>query len=469
MNYQESLAYLEELQVFGMNFGLVRMERMMFLLGDPQKKYKTIHVTGTNGKGSVTAMLASCLQAAGIHAGMYISPHLSSYTERVVIDGKPVSEVDLADALSVVRDICEFMVGEGDEHPTQFEVLTAAAFYLFAKKQVEYAVIEVGLGGLLDSTNVIVPELSVITNVTLEHADKCGGTLEGIAEHKAGIIKENVPVVTGADGIALEIIQKTAKEKNALCYVMGEDFSAEAKRPMGQLSIPPNLGTTYNPHDKVLTDMQIEAMSKLRLDCTDCTPEEQLIEFRGARAPFASLEYKLSLLGIYQAANSSLAAAAFMVLAENDLRFTQRALKHGMKNVSWAGRFELIKGYTVKVLIDGAHNPAGVDSLRRSLDFYFAHEKRIFVLGMLRDKSFASMLKELLRPEDTVILTTPLSERAAAPTELLPYVCSQEKYAEAEPDKALQRGLELAEQKDAMLICAGSLYLIGYLRAKLVK
>ena len=186
MNYQEALEYLEDLNVFGVNLGLARIQRLMFLLGDPQKQYKTIHVTGTNGKGSVTAMLASCLQAAGIRTGMYISPHLSSYTERMVIDGQPVSKQQFAETLSVVRDICEFMQGEGDEHPTQFEVLTAAAFLLFQKAGVEYAVIEVGLGGLLDSTNVIVPEVSVITNVTFEHADKCGGTLEGIATHKAG-------------------------------------------------------------------------------------------------------------------------------------------------------------------------------------------------------------------------------------------------------------------------------------------
>jgi len=468
MNYQEALSYLEELQIFGMNFGLSRMERMMFLLGEPQKAYRTIHITGTNGKGSATAMLAACLQAAGVHAGMYISPHLSSYTERVVIDGSPAAEEELADALSVVRDICEFMTGEGDEHPTQFEVLTAAAFYLFKKAGVEYAVIEVGLGGLLDSTNIIVPEVSVITNVTMEHADKCGGTLEGIASHKAGIIKPGVPVVTGASGMPLDIIRQTAREKGCVCYAAGEDFAAEAIKPLGQLSIPPNLGSVYNPQDKLLTDMQMEAMSRLHLDCSECTPEEQLIAFTGRRAPFANISYKLSLLGLHQAGNSGLAAAAFMVLAANDLRFTQRALKQGMKQVVWPGRFELFRRGQTGVLIDGAHNPAGVDALRQSLDYYFPQEKRVFVLGMLRDKNFSSMLAQLLRPEDTAVLTTPFSERAAKPDELLPYACCAHKEAEAEPVRALARGLELAEKENALLICAGSLYLIGYLREKLV-
>lgn len=473
MDYKESLAYLDELNVFGVNLGLKRIERLLFLLGDPQKKYKTIHVTGTNGKGSVTAMLAAGLQAAGIKTAMYTSPHLSSYTERMVIDGKPVSERQFADSLSVVRDICEFMAGEGDEHPTQFEVITAAAFLLFAKLEVEYAVIEVGLGGLLDSTNVIVPEVAIITNVTFEHADKCGGTLEGIAEHKAGIIKEGVPVVTGAEGIALDIIRKTAAEKHAPCYIMGEDFVGEAMRPLGQLSIPPNLGATGTAaQDRRLTDMQIEALSKLHMDCNECSEAEQLVGFTAKNTMFGNMDYKLSLLGLHQVSNSAIAAAAMMVLAANDLRFTRRTIKQGMKNVTWPGRFELIGGYAHKVLIDGAHNPAGIKVLRASLDYYFPAEKRIFVLGILKDKDFEHMLSMLLRPEDVVVLTTPNSERAADPAELLQYVPTEHKEAIGDPEQALNKGLELAkntdQSKNTLLICAGSLYLIGALRELLV-
>ncbi|WP_407397491.1 bifunctional folylpolyglutamate synthase/dihydrofolate synthase, partial [Anaerovibrio sp.] len=189
MNYSEAMDYLEELNVFGMSLGLDRIKRLLDLMGNPQNTYKTIHITGTNGKGSVTCMLAEILKKSGISVGMYTSPHLDSYTERVIINGDEISQEKMAAAITVVRDLCDFMVGEGNEHPTQFEVLTAAAFYIFMKEKVEYAVIEVGLGGLLDSTNVITPEVSVITNVSFEHADKCGGTLDGIAKHKAGIIK----------------------------------------------------------------------------------------------------------------------------------------------------------------------------------------------------------------------------------------------------------------------------------------
>lgn len=477
MNYQESLAYLDELCVFGINLGLARIEKLLYLLGEPQKQYKTIHVTGTNGKGSVTAMVTSMLKAAGIRTGMYISPHLSSYTERMVIEGKPVTEERFAETISLVKDICDFMQSQGEEHPTQFEVITAAAFLLFQKEKVEYAVIEVGLGGLLDSTNVIVPEASVITNISFEHADKCGGTLQGIAEHKAGIIKAGVPVVTGAEGEALEIIRAKAQELGCQISVMGEAFEAEPLRPLGQLSVPPNLGATgIAVQDKALMDMQMEALSKLPFSGSVCGHGQQLVAFKGKSAIFGTLDYKLNLLGLHQVANSALAAAVIMVLAQEDLRLTPKVIRQGMAQVVWPGRFELMPGYPHKVLIDGAHNPAGITTLRKSLDYYFPYGKRIFVLGILKDKDFAGMLEILLRPEDAVVFTTPNSERAADPVDLLPLAQTAVKEAVGDPVKALQRGMELAqaasEAEDAeekLLICAGSLYLIGALREYILR
>lgn len=227
MTYEEALAYLEGLNTFGIKLGLVRVKRLLALMGDPQERYKTIHVTGTNGKGSTTAMLTEILSQAKIKTGMYTSPHLVSYTERIQIDQQDITEAEFAACIYTVKQFVDQMIADGEEHPTQFEVITAAAFYYFAKMQVEYAVIEVGLGGLLDSTNVIVPEVSVITNVTFEHADRCGGTLAGIAEHKAGIIKDGVPLITAAKGETLEIIRGIAAQKNADVFVAGEDFFSE--------------------------------------------------------------------------------------------------------------------------------------------------------------------------------------------------------------------------------------------------
>ena len=472
MTYQESMEYLEELNVFGVSLGLVRITKLLELMGNPQQAYKTVHVTGTNGKGSVSSMVTGILQESGIKTGLYTSPHLSSYTERMKIDGRECSEEDFAVALTVVRDVCQFMTGSGAEQPTQFEVLTAAAFWLFKEKKVEYAVIEVGLGGLLDSTNVIVPAVSVITNVSLEHADKCGGTLQGIAEHKAGIIKAGVPVVTGATDMPLQVIRATAAKLQAPVYVMGEDFQGDAQKPLAQLSIPPSLGmTTGGKLDKHLTDMQIEALSKLPM--TNCATEAltkkriQLVGFQGKKAIFGNLNYRLSLLGLYQIGNSAIAAATAMVLATEDLRITPHSIKQAMAQAAWPGRFELMTLEQQSVLLDGAHNPAGIKMLRQSLDYYFPEEKRIFVLGILHDKDFTSMLSMLLRPEDVVVLTTPLSERAADPQELLTLVANQQKEAVAEPEQALARGLALGKsqgQADSLVICAGSLYLIGSLR-----
>ena len=473
MNYSEAMEYLEELNVFGVSLGLVRIKKLLELMGNPQNAYKTIHVTGTNGKGSVTCMLTDILRKSGIRTGMYISPHLESYTERVVIDGDQVSQEKLATALTVVRDLCDFMVGEGDEHPTQFEVLTAAAFYLFKQDQVEYAVIEVGLGGLLDSTNVITPEVSVITNVSLEHADKCGGTLEGIAEHKAGIVKPGVPVLTGAEGRALEIIQKVARDNKSAIYVAGVDFTSKPVKPLGQLSIPPNLGNTslgnMNPS---MVDLQIEALSALpygRCAVDGEKSKNQLVEFTAHTDQMGDLDYRLGMLGLYQVFNSGIAVAAAMLLAVNDLRITKSAIKKALQSAKWPGRFEVVPKTGYELIIDGAHNPAGIIRLRESLDYYYPEQQRIFVLGILKDKDFAQMLATLLRPEDMVLFTTPLSQRAAKPEELLEIASVAHKEAVDDPKAALERGMDLTEAsvnegKETVLICAGSLYLIGYLR-----
>ena len=227
MTYQESLAYLESLATFGSQLGLVRIEKLLDLMGNPQNRYKTIHVTGTNGKGSTAAMLTAILTAAGISTALYTSPHLEQYTERMTVNNSQVSAQDFAGVIAYTAHFVAQMAQAGFDHPTEFEVLTAAAFQLFAQKKVEYAVIEVGLGGLLDSTNVIVPELAVITNVTLDHTDRCGTTVEQIAVHKAGIIKQGRPVLTAATGAALTVIREQAVKLSSALTVYGQDFFSE--------------------------------------------------------------------------------------------------------------------------------------------------------------------------------------------------------------------------------------------------
>ena len=428
MTYQQSLDYLASLNTFGMRLGLSRIRRLAELLGNPQDAYKTVHITGTNGKGSVSALAAAALSASGLRTGLFTSPHLVFYNERMCVDGAKISDEDFARMLSRTRDAAERMIAEGEESPTQFEVLTAAAFLYFAKEKVDYAVIEVGLGGLLDSTNIITPAATAITNVTLEHADVCGGTLEGVAEHKAGIIKENVPVVTAAKGTPLDVIRRTAREKNAPLYVMGEDF--------------------YLRSCSRTTEGQ-----KLSLDA----PSLSLSDWR----------YGISFAAPYQAENSAAAAALMGVLAQKDARISMSKTAEAFSRTAWPGRFERMDADGQKIVVDGAHNPAGMKSLREALDAVFPTEPRVFLLGILHDKAIDDMLDILLRPEDVVFVTQPDSGRAEAAERLLQSVRKRVRQAEAEPDRdrALTRAKQAAEGK--LLCCTGSLYLIGELRARL--
>ena len=428
MTYQQSLDYLASLNTFGMRLGLSRIRRLAELLDNPQDAYMTVHITGTNGKGSVSALAAAALSASGLRTGLFTSPHLVSYNERMCVDGAKISDEDFARMLSRTRDAAERMIAEGEESPTQFEVLTAAAFLYFAEKKVDYAVIEVGLGGLLDSTNIITPAATAITNVTLEHADVCGGTLEGVAEHKAGIIKENVPVVTAAKGTPLDVIRRTAREKNAPLYVMGEDF--------------------YLRSCSRTTEGQ-----KLSLDA----PSLSLSDWR----------YGISFAAPYQAENSAVAAALMGVLVQKDARISMSKTAEAFSRTAWPGRFERMDADGQKIVVDGAHNPAGMKSLREALDAVFPTEPRVFLLGILHDKAIDDMLDILLRPEDVVFVTQPDSGRAEAAERLLQSVRKRVRQAEAEPDRdrALTRAKQAAEGK--LLCCTGSLYLIGELRARL--
>ena len=430
MNYQESLAYLESLNIFGIKLGLERIQKLLARLELPQERYRTIHVTGTNGKGSVSAMLAGILRHSGIHTGFYSSPHLVSYTERIRVDGQAISEQEFADCLSSIKVYIDQMVADGEECPTQFEVLTALAFFYFAIKHVEYAVIEVGLGGLLDSTNVVVPEVSVITNVTLEHADRCGGTLEGVAHHKAGIIKDDVPVVTAAQGVALDIIRQQAEEKNADIFVAGEDFSAEF---------------------------------------ISCESNFQRLEFSSGLLGAVKEPYTLHLLGKHQIENAAVAVMAAKLIHNLDDRITNKTIDDVLSLVSWPARFERVEMGHQKIIIDGAHNPAGMVALRESLDLYYPAEERVLLLGILKDKDIDTMLDILLRPNDTVVVTVPHSDRASDPQLLAGKVAAHVQHVEAvaDNDEAMNRALELANG-EKLLVMAGSLYLVGELRKMLL-
>lgn len=425
--YQNALSYLNALNSFGIKLGLARIEHLLSLMGQPQTRYKTIHVTGTNGKGSTCVMLAEILSQAKIKTALYTSPHLVSYTERMQIDGQQITEDDFADCVFTVKRFVDRMVADGKESPTQFEVLTAAAFHYFAKMRVEYAVVEVGLGGLLDSTNVIVPEVSVITNVTLEHADRCGGTLAGVARHKAGIIKEGIPVITAAKGGALEIIRSAAAEKNADLFVAGEDFASS-------------------------------------FECFE--GGKQKLNFSSDLLGVAT-SYVLQLLGAHQIENSAIVMMTSLVLANAEKRITRDVVHHALLAVNWSGRFEIMREADAVVVIDGAHNLAGAQVLRENMDRYFPDKEFVFLLGFLKDKNVDGMVRSLVCPEDTVIVTEPNSERAAFAGFVAGKVEAKRVEAYADIETALNRARSLAAG-GKVLCAAGSLYLVGEVRRLLL-
>jgi dihydrofolate synthase/folylpolyglutamate synthase len=419
MNYQEALDYLKGLGKFGSQLGLKRIERLLELMHHPERRYKTIHITGTNGKGSTSAMLSSILKESGIRAGMFTSPHLTHYTERMMVNGEEISQSEFATAIEYTSTFVAQMVKEGFEHPTEFEVLTAAAFYYFAAAGAEYAVIEVGLGGLLDSTNVIIPEVSVITNVTFEHADRCGGTLEGVARHKAGIIKDGVMVVTAAQGEALEIIRSTAREKAAELLVAGQDYRA--------------------------------AYGESNFDGQNFS----LILKSGQKE-----DYQVKLLGRHQSDNAALSIMAAKCLRIKEI--TLETIQQGLLKVCWPGRFEILKGRPLMV-IDGAHNPAGAKVLRANLDAFFKEEPRTFLLGILDDKDIPGIINTLIRPEDKVVVAAPLSERAGNPQTVAAKITASHVEAACSIEEGIKRAKELTPE-EGIICAAGSLYLIGTVR-----
>lgn len=421
MIYEEALDYLANLCKFGINLGLARIEKLLEMLDHPERRFKTIHITGTNGKGSTTAMLASIITASGIKTGMYTSPHLLDYTERMMIDGQQISPEEFAKTVEYISQFVEKIAEEGMGHPTEFEVLTAAAFHYFASCGVEYAVIEVGLGGLLDSTNVVMPEVSVITNVTLDHIDKCGAAVSEIAAHKAGIIKQGVPVITGAKGEALPIIKGAALEKSAKIYSYGEDFSA---RLAGRLE----------HGQKVFFQRK----------------EEEIGTFA------------VNLLGHHQVDNCAIAVMAALELSKKEERITLEAIEKGLRKVCWPGRFEVVPGNPT-IIIDGAHNVDGARGLRKNLNEFYKEKEIVFLLGILQDKDVTGIIGELIGPNDKVVVVAPLSGRAGKPEDIAK--CIQA--AHVETADSIGEGLGRARSlggENTVICVAGSLYLVGAAR-----
>ncbi|MDF2499721.1 MAG: fgs [Anaerosporomusa subterranea] len=420
MTYEDTLDYLASLQRFGINLGLARITKLLELLDHPERRFRSIHIAGTNGKGSTTAMLSAVLTAAGFRTGMYISPHLDDYTERISIDGKTVSQDEFAAAIKTVATLASAMEADGLEHPTEFELITAAAFHYFSAAGVEYAVIEAGLGGRIDSTNVITPEIAVITNVTLEHADKLGPALRDIASHKAGIIKAGKPVVTAARGESLAVIQSEATEIGSTVYIAGQNFSCESQG---------------------IRDGQ------------------QFITFQ---TEGSESQYTISLLGRHQAENAGLVLMTLRLLRKSEPRLTEEAVITGLRLAVWPGRFELL-GHKPELIIDGAHNPDSARALRLTLDEIYPDRSVVFVLGILADKDVSGVSQTLVRHSDRVVTVKPDSPRAAEPATVAAQFPAGQAIVSTTISEGIRQAVDLAGP-DGIVCVAGSLYQVGEAR-----
>lgn len=427
MTYEEAISYLESTSTFGIKPGLTRIQSILDALDNPERAYKIIHVTGTNGKGSTAAYISYALFMSGLKVGRFTSPHLESYTERIMINDTMISEEAFADALDNVRDVVNTLTKKGMEYPTQFELLTATAFLYFKMQTVEYAVIEVGLGGLLDSTNVVLPEVSVITNVTIDHTAYCGTTVEEIAKHKAGIIKAGVPVVTAAQSSALDIIENTAQEKHAPLYVYNKAFSIDSRSAI-------TVGDTKG----------------------------QMVTISDEGGNPAMLFTKLC--GIHQAVNLSCALMVVRLLMTKESKISEETMREGFARTEWPGRFEILSVDGRTFILDGAHNAAGSEAFEMTYKELFQNKPKTLIMAIMKDKEIPQIISQVVKEGDRVFTVAAQSqlERSETPKDLANRIGDN-----ATPISSVSSALEEAIREtntgDIVAIC-GSLYILGEVR-----
>jgi dihydrofolate synthase/folylpolyglutamate synthase len=427
MNYQETIQYLESLPSFGKEPGLKRIRALLEVLGHPEEGTRYIHITGTNGKGSVAAMMTSVLENAMLRIGRYTSPHLQEYTERIYANGHNISEDDFARLGTKIKEAASQIEKDGMESPTEFDALTAMAFCYFKEQKLDYAVMEVGMGGLYDSTNVITPVVSVITNVAMDHMKYLGNTLEEIAHQKAGIMKKGVPVVTSALHVGLKQLRQEAKEKGCPLYFYPRDFEIRSRRAWGT-------GQAVVIRRKILPQGSDDAVLYI---------------------PF---------VGAHQAVNGAVAAEALTLIMQKDHRINENDLREGLARTRWPGRFEinLIKG--VQYVMDGAHNPAGAEALSEALKEAYPDKKRLIVFASLKDKDTQTIIQELVRKGDHVFLVEAPTPRTRTTDELADMIKEQRIQAEIKKESSVSQALEDACKEatpdDIVLVC-GSLYILG--------
>ena len=416
MDYREALQYIDGVSWLGSRPGLERVAALLHRLGDPQEKLRFVHIAGTNGKGSCAAMTASVLRAAGYRTGLFTSPYLFRFNERMQINGEPIGDEELAALVTQIRPIADAM----EDHPTEFELMTAVALLWYLRERCEIVVLEVGLGGRLDATNVIgAPEAAVIMNIGLDHTAVLGDTVEQIAAEKAGIVKP---------GCAVALYPQTPEAE----AVVRERCEA--------------VGASLRVAD--LTQLQGEFDSL----------EGQVFRYRGA-------SYAIPLLGEHQLRNAAVVLEVAEILREKGWKLPHEAVEHGLYAVSWPARFELLRAEPPFV-VDGGHNPQCAMTVAESLLRYFPDRRRVLLVGVLADKDYEGLFDILDVAADAYFCVTPASARALPADRLAAFLSRYGKPVTVCPD--IPAGVEAASAaagEDGVACAVGSLYMAGAVRA----
>ena len=410
MNKLNPSVYLDSLNVDKMRFGLKAISELLSRLGNPQNSYKIILIAGTNGKGSTAAMIASILCSAGYKVGLYTSPHLVDVRERIVINGKKIPLKEFNRTIADVKD-------KKEQPVTYFEFLTAVAFVYFQRQKVDIAVLEVGLGGRLDATNVCKPLVSVITNISLDHMDYLGNTLDSIAREKAGIIKQKGICITAAkQNKVLEVLKNVCLRRRAKLYCLSSDIKIKKQK-------------------------------------------DGILNYEGLYRNLKNL--KIPLQGDHQLSNAALALAAIELCEKKGFSIADTAIYAGLKNTHWEARLEVLQNQPL-FLLDGAHNPAGISVLCRSLKNDFSYRRLILIFGALADKDYRQMLQKIV-PLASIIILTQLKTKRAVPVNDIMETVKKMGYPAIVTEnvkQAIERAQAMAKKQD--LICAtGSFYLAG--------
>lgn len=426
MDYIEALRYIHGIPRAPERTGLERMRSLMRHLGNPQEGLKFIHVAGTNGKGSTSRIISLILEKSGYKTGLYTSPFIEVFEERIQVDSRYIDHEALARLTEKVRGAVTDVMAEGHFHPTEFEVVTAIMFLYFKEMDIDFGVIEVGLGGINDATNVLEPVLSVITSISFDHIEYLGDTIESIAGHKAGIIKKAPSISAPQDPKAAEVLKTRAHGTGSdLIFISGEDIKYVGMDDWKQL--------------------------------IDLTAQ-----------PWGTIKAHLRLLGKHQLENTLLAVTSVSRLASLGCEVPYDAVVSALDEVVWPARMERF-GRSPSIILDGAHNPDGMRSLIESMDSYFRDVPRVVILGILKDKEARLMAETASQGARAVICTSPPTPRALKPEELMEYVPDHVgRLAEQSYEKALDSAVSIAGSQGLVLV-TGSLYMMGDFRKVLRK